>query len=290
MSDSKEDDFARSGWKEFLKGKIAQSYGAALVAGTPHRDYAVKLGVPSERTFLGYDVVDNDHFAQGAARARQRSEDLRRQLGLPRNYFLAVTRFIGPKNVEGLLQAYRLYRDRGKGAEAWALVLCGSGPKEDELKSMSRELGLSDVIWPGFVQIGDLPSYYGPAGAFILPSFKDSWGLVVNEAMASGLPVLVSRWAGCCSDLVQAGVNGYALDPHDAGEMAEAMLRVSGLSAEARHAMGENSAHAIAEWGLDRFAGGLRSAVQVARGHRKVGVLSRLCVSAAASALIGTGV
>jgi glycosyltransferase involved in cell wall biosynthesis len=289
MSDSKQDDFPRSWWKELLKCKIAQSYGAALVAGTPHRDYVMNLGVPSERVFLGYDVVDNEYFSQGASGARQRAEELRKQLGLPRNYFLAVTRFIGSKNVQGLLRAYRLYRDRGKGSDAWGLVISGGGPKEDEIKSLARELELSDVIWPGFIQIGELPNYYGLAGAFLLSSFKDSWGLVVNEAMAAGLPVLVSRGAGCCPDLVQDGVNGYTLDPHDADGMVEAMLRVSGLSQEARHAMGQNSAQTIAEWGLDRFAEGLEAAVLAARDRAKVGLLSRLCVTAAASILTATG-
>ena len=289
MSDSKADDFTRNWWKEFVKSRIARSYGAALVAGTPHRDYAVKLGLPPERTFLGYDVVDNEYFSQGAAEARGRVEELRRRLNLPREYFLAVTRLIEVKNVERLLQAYRLYRHHCERSQAWALVICGSGPREDALKAMCKELRLSDVLWPGFVQIADLPNYYGLAGAFILPSLKDSWGLVVNEAMASGLPVLVSRSAGCCSDLVRDGGNGGTFDSSNVNEMAVAMLRMSQLPLEERQVMGEKSAQIISEWGLERFAEGLWSAVQKAHERRNVGVFSKFVVSAASFVLSRAG-
>ena len=94
---------------------------------------------------------------------------------------------------------------------------------------------------PGFKQYHDLPAYYGLAGAFVHTSTVEQWGLVVNEAMAAGLPVLVSRNCGCAADLVQDGVNGFAFDPLDGDRMAALLTKVAGLSADEprRHGRGK---------------------------------------------------
>ena len=79
---------------------------------------------------------------------------------------------------------------------------------------------MEDVLLPGFKQYPELPLYYGLAGAFVLPSLTEPWGLVVNEAMAAGLPVVVSDRCGCASDLVRPGENGFAFDPCDIEQLA----------------------------------------------------------------------
>jgi len=104
MSESTEWDEARTGWKEWMKRRIVGLCSAALVGGRPHKDYMVKLGMPAERVFLGYDAVDNDYFAQSA-------KEVRRKFGLPDKYFLASARFIKKKNLPRLIQAYARYRE-----------------------------------------------------------------------------------------------------------------------------------------------------------------------------------
>ncbi len=121
---------------------------------------------------------------------------------------------------------------------------------------------------PGFVQIGPLSRYYGLASAFVLPSVKEAWGLVVNEAMAAGLPVMVSVTAGCRSDLVQDGANGFLFDPWDVNDIAGAMRRMEHLPEEARAAMGQRSRRIISAWSPKRFADGLLRAIWVARSGR----------------------
>ena len=116
---------------------------------------------------------------------------------------------------------------------------------------------------PGFKQYEELPSYYAAAGAFIHASTTEQWGLVVNEAMASGLPVLVSNRCGCASDLVQDGVNGWTFDPTDEEQLAELMLKISSDEA-LRSEMGRKSQEIIANWGPERFASGIADAVQKA--------------------------
>ena len=95
-----------------------------------------------------------------------------------------------------------------------------------------------DVILAGFKQYDELPAYYGLASAFVHASTTEQWGLVVNEAMASGLPVLVSDRCGCAPDLVEDGVNGFTFDPYDVEALAGLMQRVAAMTDERRQAMG----------------------------------------------------
>jgi glycosyltransferase involved in cell wall biosynthesis len=144
-------------------------------------------------------------------------------------------------------------------------VLIGDGALRPRIEAEVQALGLDDVIhMPGFKQNHELPAWYGLADAFVHASTTEQWGLVVNEAMASGLPVLVSNRCGCAPDLVQDGGNGFTFDPGDVEELAGLMQRVAAMSDERRRAMGRASERIIADWGPERFADGLMQAVQVA--------------------------
>lgn len=278
MSESKADDARRSPLKEWLKGQIVRSYDAALVGGGPHRDYLAQLGMPAQCIFASCDVVDNHYFAASAAEVRRQAAHWRRKLRLPGDFFLTCSRFVPKKNLFRLLDAYAAYRAHAP--SPWGLVICGSGELGAELKGHAGILGLDSVGWPGFVQIGDLPKYYGLASAFILASTTEQWGLVVNEAMASGLPIVVSEKAGCRYDLVRGGENGYLFDPFDVDDMADAMRKMAALSDNERRAMGRCSEEIIAEWGPERFAKGLWAAVEAARSapRQRLGLTQRVAI------------
>jgi 1,2-diacylglycerol 3-alpha-glucosyltransferase len=261
MSESARQDHRRVWLKEWIKRRRVRRFGAALVGGTPHADYAAELGLPRDRIFLGYDVVDNRHFGEGADAARADAPSRRAALSLPPRYFLASSRFVPGKNLSTLLDAFAAHRGRA-GAGAWSLVLCGDGPLRDTLRQQALRLGIgSAVTFPGFVQYPDLPAYYGLASAFVHASAVEPWGLVVNEAMAAALPVLVSRQCGCAHDLVKDGENGFLFDPADSAALAETMRRLAGGGADLER-MGRVSRQRIGEWTPDRFALGLwRAAV-----------------------------
>ena len=114
--------------------------------------------------------------------------------------------------------------------------------------------------------------------AFVHASTTEQWGLVVNEAMASGLPVMVSNRCGCVFDLVREGCNGFAFDPYDVEQLARLMLRVGEMEDEERTQMGDVSRRIIAGWGPDRFARGLGEAIECAMrvGPIRAGLLDRL--------------
>ena len=109
-----------------------------------------------------------------------------------------------------------------------------------------------------------MPKYYALADAVILASQKDTWGLVINEAMASGLPVIVSKRCGCSLDLVREGENGFLVNPFDVDDMAVKMMRMTQLSGEQRQMMGARSYEIVQGWGPGRFANGLKAAVEKA--------------------------
>ena len=256
LSESTAWDEPRRPWKEAIKRRVVSLCQAGLAGGTSHRDYLAQLGLPAERVALGYDVVDNAHFeSSGGTKAES---------GL---YFLASARFIPQKNLPMLLRAYARYRETA-GAAAWPLVLLGDGPLRPELETLVRELGLEhSVSLPGFVQYEALPGFYAGAGAFVHPSTVEPWGLVVNEAMAAGLPVLVSRTCGCAADLVADGENGFLLDPADAGQIAGCLQQVSAPDFP-RVRFGEASRRRIADWSPERFGAGLATACDLALAAR----------------------
>lgn len=262
MSESSRHDTARQWWREWFKRRVVGRYDSALVGGRSHAAYAAELGMPREHIFLGYDVVDNRHFAEGASRAREQSDVLRGRYGLPAQYFLGVGRFVAKKNFAGLLDAFASYRDRA-GAGAWHLALCGEGPLRSDLEEQSRALSIQDrVIFAGVVQYDELPAFYGLAGAFVHASTTEQWGLVVNEAMASGLPVLVSDRCGCAGELVQEGVNGYKFGPVHTDRLASLLFDVSGGGGKAAQ-MGQASQRLIADWTPERFGSSLWDAATV---------------------------
>ena len=252
MSESKSDDEPRKRWKEFLKSWLyVRRFDAGIVGAEAHREYLVELGMPCGQIQIGYDVVDHDYFATGAdaSRAQPALARMRQPLIPAVPYFLAVTRFIPRKNLLRLLQAYAAYRATPNGAP-WDLVLCGHGSDEAALREFVRAHELGDCVhFPGFVTYREIPDWYGLAGAFVHPALQEQWGLVVNEAMAAALPVIVSDHCGCYPELVQP--TGFGFDPLDVASLTQHLRRISAPDAD-RAALG-----AAARRSAERFRPGL---------------------------------
>ena len=303
MSESARGDEPRSWWKEIIKRRIVKLYSAALVGGQRHVEYLVQLGMPRDRIFTGYDVVDNAHFARRALEIRdshlrpgyggQAPFEIRKKYGFPENYFLASARFIEKKNLTRLIRAYAEYRDRLKGTGVtdpgynrgapWDLVLLGDGPLRETLNTQLSTLNLhSHVHLPGFKQYDELPVYYALANAFVHASTTEQWGLVVNEAIASGLPVIVSERCGCVPELVQG--NGFTFDPMDEYELASLLLKMTTLSDDERMRLRDASYSVAANFAPERFGEGLESASRVAMelAPRRFGVIDRALLFAGA--------
>jgi len=297
MSESARDDEPRTWWKETIKRQIVGLYSAALIGGQRHVEYLVELGMPRERIFTGYDVVDNAYFRRRAEEVRSQKSEVRQKYGLPENYFLASARFIEKKNLPRLIKAYAKYRQRSSafaatadrevgrqrsevsnGNAPWDLVLLGDGPLREALNSQLSTLNLHrHVHLPGFKQYEELPVYYALAKAFVHPSTTEQWGLVVNEAIASGLPVIVSERCGCVPELV--GDNGFTFDPLNEDELTARLLDMTSLSDDERRRLEDASYRIAANVAPERFGEALEQAAQLVRSDsRKTSLLSRMLI------------
>ena len=307
MSESTAWDEPRGRWKEWIKSRLVKLNSTGLAGGAPHADYLVQLGLARERVFLGYDVVDNAFFLTGTDFIRNSQSEHRKLHDLPEKYFLASARFVEKKNLFRLIEAYARYRElakaktergkqkketnkhltpalfpdgaeRGRKSDIWNLVLLGDGPLKPGLQKLISGLGLeASVHLPGFKQYAELPAFYALAGAFVHASTTEQWGLVVNEAMASGLPVLVSNRCGCAADLVLPGVNGFQFDPGNVDELSQLLLKTSAGNFPLAD-FGAASRRIISAWGPERFAAGLSEAVAAAlkNPRPRVGMVDRL--------------
>ena len=259
MGDSQWVDRRRNVFKEWAKGWwVRRHYDAAFVAGERAATYLTQMGFLRERIWTGYDVVDNRAFAAGAEAARSDSDALRIRLGLPERYFLFVGRFAREKNLPCLLEAYAKYR-AVPGRRAWGLVLVGGGPLESSLRDLA--LGLPDVVFAGAQYTNAISDYFGLASCLVLPSISETWGLVVNEAMAAGLPVLVSHRAGCVPELVRPGLNGYVCNPLDIDDMARLMTVMSSQTVDV-NIMGEASRQIVALYTPETWAQTLADCIE----------------------------
>lgn len=267
MSESSAHDEPRVWYKELIKRRLVALASSALVGGRLHAEYLQRLGMPSDHVFTGYDVVDNSHF----------TDAFDSRITSPKPHFLASSRFVAKKNLPLLLRAFASYRSAA-GESAWNLVLLGDGELRTILVALIDELKLAgSVEMPGFVQYDELPGYYNRASAFVHASTTEQWGLVVNEAVASGLPVIVSNRCGCAPELVQERVNGLLFDPADQSALTECFVRLSALSNEVLASYSRASSNIAAQHDAPQFGEGVLKAATLAMAmpHRRIGRLDQ---------------
>jgi glycosyltransferase involved in cell wall biosynthesis len=275
VSDSRWRDQPRSLPLELLKAQLLRGYSGALVAGRESRAYLEQLGMPAAVIEQPWDVVDNAAFAA----------PLTPPAGTPgRPELLCVSRFVAKKNHLGLLEAYGRYQREGG---RWGLRLIGSGPLEAEISAAAARLPQPErIVLEPFRQLEALRQAYAAAAGFVLASHTDQWGLVVNEAMAAGLPVLVSSACGCHADLITEGVTGWGFDPADPAALCAAIHRLERLSAEQRSAVVAAARQRLEAFSPEAFAAGLERALERAMAPALAGARPRTSRRASLSAAL----
>ncbi len=259
MTESTAGDHRRAWWKELPKRMAIRTlFDWAVTGGQAHVAYLRQLGLPADRIAGCYDVVDNAMFRTGTLAFREK-EGI--ELSGPRS-FLYVGRLAEEKNVGGLLRSWMAYREQGG---SWPLVLCGDGPERKSLEAVVKATRFSgEVIFTGLKTSRALLPFYAEAGCFVLPSTREPWGLVVNEAMAAELPVLVSNRCGCSLDLVQEGENGYTFDPENEVALQQLMHRLEEMPEADRASMGRRSGEMIGRFSPSGFGEAIAKIVAVA--------------------------
>jgi glycosyltransferase involved in cell wall biosynthesis len=263
ISDSRQRDEPRSAAKEWLKAQLLHGYSAALVAGKESRSYLMGLGFPPAAIFQPWDVVDNAFFQQSATHAGPRHPT-----------FLCVSRLVAKKNHQGLLEAYASYQQQGG---SWGLQIVGGGLLEAHLRTLIAALPNPErVQLMPFCQLEELGRLYGQASAFVLASSTDQWGLVVNEAMAAGLPCLVSNACGCAVDLIHHNRTGWCFDANSTWALTELMHTAQSQPPDQRAAMVASAKQRLEAFTPQSFTQGLLAAVDQANHQPRFSRLAAL--------------
>ena len=214
MTCSKFDDKPRNLMREQVKGKLLQGYSSAIVAGTRSRDYLRFLGFDEGVILPGYNSLSVE---------RIRAQAPQREVAWEGRAFTYVGRLVGKKNLPTLLEGYRRYLGDTP-ANARDLVLVGDGPMRGELEAMAASLGIAErVEFAGQTDSAGVSAHLSRALALCLVSTEEQWGNVVNEAVALGIPSIVSANVGARDALVRGGVSGHVVDAASPGSIARAM-------------------------------------------------------------------
>lgn len=258
MSDSKADDQERSAWSEWIKAGLLRLFDGALVAGARHRSYFRSLGM-SGPIEIGYDVIDNRFFRARGARLERRASFLLRKGILPERYVICVSRLVSRKRVD---VALRIYAASSAPQYGVRFVLIGSGPEEAAILETARQLGVDKMI----CHLRDVPNsimpiFYRRSEALLLTSEYDQWGLCVNEAMALGIPCIVTSRCGVAGEIVEHGKSGFVVPPGGV-EIAAGFLRQLLSDKSLRNAMSLSATNTIDQWDLPRFGAGVAKLVE----------------------------
>lgn len=254
---------SRRWWLELAKRWLLRGVRAAHVASDPSREYMASLGVPRENIFLKYDVVDNEYFAHIAGETRADAAAWRAKLDLPAQYFIYGSRVLPHKNQLGLVRAYARYLENA-GPDAWSLLLVGSGRAEADVDAAIAEVRSTKLTRRPFAQREEIARCYALASALVFPSFTETWGLILNEAAAAGLPLLASNACIGADYLIRPGENGFRFDAESEESICAALLRLSATSETERLRMGEASRRIVAEWSVEAHAAELLHAIHAA--------------------------
>jgi glycosyltransferase involved in cell wall biosynthesis len=246
------------GFVRLLRRLALSRFSAGIAYGTAAADYLTSLGMPDESVFVAVNSVDVSALVAEVDLAKSNAEsrtadDVR---------ILCVGGLTDGKGTDLLVDA--LATARAAGASA-SLVVAGDGPERSKLEAQVLTQGLDGhVRLLGRVPPADMPAVYAAADLLVFPSLYDCWGLVLNEAMAAGLPVIASPLAGATRDLVGEGVEGLVVDPRGGSALADAIVRLAG-DREGRARMGRAARKRILEDAtLEGAAGSFVRAVEYA--------------------------
>jgi glycosyltransferase involved in cell wall biosynthesis len=225
FDDGKPSFIKRNPFVQFVKDTLISQADALWL---PSEDYDVEYkGVLDNPWFLhGYNTVDNELFKVNGEKE------------FNHNTITCVARLVDIKNFDNLLKAWNVVESKN---DSYRLSIIGAGPLHNHLLQLKSELQLKRVDFDGMISNQDLPKYLLKSDAFILASFAESWGLVVNEAMAAGLPVLLSKRIHASVSLLKEGENGYFFDPYNVDEIAQKILKFIDLNIPAKKAMSAKS-------------------------------------------------
>ncbi len=251
--------------KSILLHLLRPAIGNIVSVGSANTDYWRHYFGGDFPVFTMPYAVDNEFYRRKALEAVPLRERFREELGLEagRPVILFASKLTAGKACIDLVEAYiRLSAAPGREPHAYLLIV-GDGEERGHLETRVRASGLSSIHFLGFRNQTELPRFYDLCDVFVLPSHHDAWGLVVNEVMNAGRPIVVTDRVGCYPDLVHDGLNGFV---YHAGDVAALSRQLARLIADPalRTSMGENGLRLIQQYSYEQDVAGLRQALAFA--------------------------
>jgi len=257
----------RSKWKRRIKrmvlGKLLFKLSSGfLCAGTANNQFYKMYGVPDNKLFPFAYSWGYDSLSKISEELKPQRDQFRSEFGIPENslVILYCGRLSAEKNLFHLLDSYHRLDQDGK-----SLIFVGNGDLRQSLENHVDQLGVKSVHFFGFQNRTQIAKCYAISDVLVLPSVRETWGIVVNEAMCFGLPVIVSRQVGAGIDLVANGTNGYSVET-DGESLLLSLKQISELSPEERSQMGLRSIDTINDWSGRDLAGLLVQYIECVKG------------------------
>ncbi|MGX7689275.1 glycosyltransferase family 4 protein [Flectobacillus roseus] len=240
-------DHLRNGLKEKVKSIFVKQFDGFFNFGSLSAQYILALGAKSNQLLVEKNCVDNFKIRSIYDEAKQRVEQSKQNFRLKKRNLIFVGRLIPFKNLSSLLHAFGEIKSQF--SKDWGLIILGDGEERANLENLVNEKNIENVsFFPG-VGWMEVPNYLALADILVLPSYSEPWGLVVNEAMACGMPVIVSENCGCAADIVKDGVNGFTFNPYDINRLKEILVSVmDNGNVTQLEKMGKESERIIAEY------------------------------------------
>jgi len=246
FDDAKPSQVKRSFLVRTIKNLIIHQVDGLWLPSADYDEPYRPLVPKSTLLFHGYNSIDNDLF-----RFKKKKE-------MNFTTITCVARLVPIKNIDNLLRAWKIIE---KKRPDYKLAIIGDGPEFVSLNELTLNLGLKTIVFLGAINNSDIPTYFYNSVAFVLPSLSESWGLVVNEAMAAGLPILISNKINAANTLLEEGANGYGFEPSDIENIAGKILNFIELDLEEKIKMSNNSLEIIDRMNYENMGDELINAV-----------------------------
>jgi glycosyltransferase involved in cell wall biosynthesis len=255
--------------KSLLLWPLFAGTAAFLVIGEANRRFFERFGIPRSRQFSTPYSVDNEYFSVERRRLEPSRREIRSAFGWDDDVVIIgfSGKLIPLKRVADLVDAVSTLQREGTRA---GLLIVGDGPERNALADQIQCLGLKWTVLAGFRNQSELPHCYVAMDVFALLSTSETWGLVLNEAMLFGLPVMATDRVGASLDLIAHGRNGFIVPVGDVPVMT-GLLRQLVRSAPMRREFGEDSEAVVQRYSYDECVKGVLAALrQVAAGPQAV--------------------
>lgn len=253
----------RRSWRTWIRDSVLSIAYRFLdgfwAIGSANRAYYRALGVPEDKIFDVPYTVDNDRFIKAANLSRGERAEVRARFGISAGspVVLYASKLMRRKHPDDVIHAMARLRNH---TPSPTLLMIGTGEMEQELRDLASSLLMENVVFGGFINQTELPKIYAASDIFVLPSENEPWGLIVNEVMCAGIPVVVSDEVGCVPDLLKEGVNGFQMKAGDAGSLAIAIKKLLTDDIKRRE-MGAASLAIIRNWDYKRCQMGIIAAL-----------------------------